>query len=47
MDNSRNDGGIIGTPYGSYVLTIFTKQFKDPLFYEEHESNRFGAKRNF
>jgi len=36
MDDSRNDGDIIGTPYGSFVLTIFTKQFKDSLFYEEH-----------
>lgn len=44
MDTSRNDGGIIHTPYGSYVLAIFTKLFKDPLYYSDHESYTYGPK---
>ena len=44
MDTCRNDGGIIHTPYGNYVLAIFTKLFKDPLYYSDHESYRFGPK---
>jgi beta-lactamase class A len=44
MDASRNDGGIIYTPYGSYVLVIFTKKFKDPLYYNEHESYVYGSR---
>lgn len=44
MDAARNDGGIIHTPYGSYVLVIFTKNFKDPLYYNDHESYIFGSR---
>jgi len=44
MDTCRNDGGIIYTPYGSYVLVIFTKKFRDPLYYNEHEAYRYGSK---
>lgn len=44
MDACRNDGGIIHTPYGNYVLVLFTKLFKDPLYYSDHESFRFGPK---
>ena len=44
MDACRNDGGIITTPYGSYVLSMFTKEFKDPLYYSDHESTVFGSK---
>ncbi|MDN5351912.1 MAG: beta-lactamase class [Clostridiales bacterium] len=44
MDAARNDGGIIHTPYGSYVLAMFTKKFKDPLYYSEHESYLFGGR---
>jgi|SRR6056297_471977 len=44
MDAARNDGGIFHTPYGSYVLVIFTKKFKDPLYYNEHESYIFGSR---
>ena len=25
----RNDGGIVSTKYGNYILTIFIKDFKD------------------
>ncbi len=44
MDAARNDGGIIHTPYGSYVLAIFTKKFKDPLYYNDHESYIYGSR---
>lgn len=44
MDACRNDGGIVSTPYGKYVVAIFTKNFKDPLYYVDHESTLFGAK---
>ncbi|HWR61500.1 MAG TPA: serine hydrolase [Clostridia bacterium] len=44
MDACRNDGGLISTPYGSYAIAIFTKEFRDSLYYSEHESYRFGAR---
>jgi len=44
MNACRNDGGIIHTPYGDYVLVIFTKEFHDPLYYNEHESYYWGAR---
>ncbi|MBS7527314.1 serine hydrolase [Fusibacter paucivorans] len=42
MNACRNDGGIFYTPYGGYVLTLLTKNFSDKLFYNEHESFKFG-----
>lgn len=44
MDASRNDGGIVSTPYGKYVVALYTKNYKDPLYYIDHESTLFGAK---
>lgn len=44
MNACRNDGGIIFTPYGGYVIVIFTKNFKDNLYYQDHESNVFGSR---
>lgn len=44
MDACRNDGGIIRTPYGDYVLVLFTKDFSDPLYYDDHPSLKFQAK---
>ena len=44
MNACRNDGGIISTPYGKYVLVLFTKDFYDPLYYPDHESTLFGTK---
>ena len=44
MNACRNDGGIIHTPYGDYVSVIFTKEFHDPLYYNEHESYYWGAR---
>ena len=28
-ESVRNDGGIVSTKYGNYILTIFIKDFKD------------------
>lgn len=44
MDACRNDGGIVCTPYGDYVIAIFTKEFQDSLYYSNHEAYRFGAR---
>ena len=44
MNACRNDGGIVSTPYGSYVCAFFTKEFCDPLYYADHESSKFSAK---
>lgn len=44
MNACRNDGGIVFTPYGGYTISVFTKDFKDSLYYAEHESYRFGSK---
>lgn len=44
MDACRNDGGIVQTPFGAYIISIFTKDFVDNLYYGDHEAYRFGAK---
>jgi len=44
MNACRNDGGIIQTPFGGYVISIFTKDFVDNLYYNDHEAYRFGGK---
>jgi len=44
FDNVRNDGGIVRTPIGDYVLVFFTKDFKDHFYHSEHESCLYGSK---
>lgn len=44
MDACRNDGGIISTPYGSYVLVLLHKDFEDILEYPEHPAFRHGGR---
>ena len=44
MDNCRSDGGIIGTPYGAYVLVIYTKDFHDRQYHKNHESYFNGGR---
>ena len=44
MDECRNDGGIVTTPYGSYVIVLFNKNFSDRLYYPEHPATVFGAR---
>lgn len=44
MNACRNDGGLVYTPFGGYALTLFTKEFYDPLYHNNHESYQFGSK---
>lgn len=44
MDECRNDGGIVYTPYGPYVIVMMHKNFSDPMYYSNHPATRFGAK---
>ncbi len=44
MNACRNDGGIIHTPYGEYVLVLMNKDFNDVIEYDEHPAMRYGAK---
>lgn len=44
MNACRNDGGIIHTPYGEYVLVLMNKDFDDIIEYNDHPAIRYGAK---
>lgn len=44
MNACRNDGGIIATPYGKYVIVLFNKNFTDPVYYPDHPATIFGSK---
>lgn len=44
MDACRNDGGIVSTPYGKYVIVLFNKNFTDPIYYPDHQATVFSAK---
>lgn len=44
MNACRNDGGIVHTPYGDYVIVIMTKDFPDKIEYYDHPSSVFGAR---
>ena len=44
MNACRNDGGIIYTPYGPYVLVMFNKKFSDAMYYPAHPATVFGAR---
>lgn len=44
MDACRNDGGIIYTPYGPYVLVMLHKNFSDAMYYPAHPATVFGAR---
>ena len=44
MDACRNDGGIVSTPYGSYVIVMFNKDFGDNQYYAEHPATVFGSR---
>lgn len=34
MNACRNDGGIISTPYGKYIIVLFNKEFSDAINYQ-------------
>lgn len=44
MNACRNDGGIIHTPAGDYVIVILTTEFSDSLYYNAHPSTVYGAR---
>lgn len=44
MDACRNDGGIVFTPVGDYVLVMLHKGFHDPLYYADHDASFYGAR---
>lgn len=44
MNACRNDGGIVSTPYGKYVIVMLHKDFHDKMYYQEHPAIVFGAK---
>ena len=44
MDACRNDGGIVHTPYGDYVIVLMNKHFDDVVEYSAHPAMVYGAK---
>lgn len=44
MNACRNDGGIITTPYGSYVIVMLNMDFSDKQYYPEHPATVFGSR---
>ncbi|MBE5979071.1 MAG: serine hydrolase [Paenibacillaceae bacterium] len=44
MNACRNDGGIVFTPYGPYVIVMFHKEFSDAMYYPAHPATIFGAR---
>lgn len=44
MNACRNDGGIVSTPYGKYVIVLFNKNFSDTQYYPDHPATVFGSK---
>ena len=44
MNACRNDGGIVHTPYGEYVIVLMNKEFHDIIEYNEHPAMVYGAK---
>ena len=44
MNACRNDGGIIHTPYGEYVIVLMNKDFHDIIEYDGHPAMIYGAR---
>ena len=44
MNACRNDGGIVHTPYGEYVIVLMNKDFHDIIEYNDHPAMRYGAR---
>lgn len=44
MNACRNDGGIVSTPYGKYVIVLFNKNFSDSQYYPDHPATVFGSR---
>ncbi len=43
MENARNDGGIISTKYGDYILSIFISNLDDIRFNSDNEGVEIGS----
>ena len=43
-ETCRNDGGIVHTPYGEYVIVLMNKDFHDIIEYNEHPAMVYGAR---
>ena len=42
-DNCRNDGGIISTIYGDYIISAFINKFNDKYFYSDNIATIAGG----
>ena len=42
MDECRNDGGMVHTPYGDYVIVLLNKDFSDRSYHDGHPAYAFG-----
>lgn len=43
MKNARNDGGIVSTRYGDYIISIFISDLDDLQFNYDNEGIELGA----
>ena len=43
MNACRNDGGIIHTPYGEYVIVLLNKAFSDISYHNDHPAYQYGS----
>lgn len=43
MNACRNDGGIIHTPYGEYVIVLMNKEFSDISYHNDHPAYTYGS----
>ncbi len=46
VENVRNDGGIISTNYGEYIIAIFISGFDEMYLYYNNEATTLGSKIN-
>jgi len=44
LENCRNDGGIIYTPLGDFFIAVFTKNFSDPYYHNDHVANYWAPR---
>ncbi len=42
MNACRNDGGIVHTPYGEYVIVLLNKDFSDMAYHDDHPAYTYG-----
>ena len=43
MNACRNDGGIVHTPYGEYVIVLLNKEFSDISYHSDHPAYQYGS----